>query len=86
MLNRIVLLYRTLQTSFGIRKCLVRNNPTVHVDFHRSSNFPQGRCNDHEVPHKTNPVYGRRVNSFVLVSSHRHFFIPLIFGSRFIDS
>jgi hypothetical protein len=36
-----------------------------------------------------NPVYGRRVNSFVLVcslSSHRHFFIPLIFGSRFIDS
>jgi hypothetical protein len=34
-------------------------------------------------------VYGRRVNSFVLVcslSSHRHFFIPLIFGSRFIDS
>ncbi len=38
---------------------------------------------------KTNPVYGRRVNSFVLVcslSSHRHFFIPLIFGSRFIDS
>ena len=35
------------------------------------------------------PVYGRRVNSFVLVcslSSHRHFFIPLIFGSRFIDS
>ncbi len=33
--------------------------------------------------------YGRRVNSFVLVcslSSHRHFFIPLIFGSRFIDS
>jgi hypothetical protein len=38
---------------------------------------------------KTNPVYGRRVNSFVLVcslSSHRHLFIPLIFGSRFIDS
>jgi len=37
--------------------------------------------------HKT--VYGRRVNSFVLVcslSSHRHLFIPLIFGSRFIDS
>jgi hypothetical protein len=35
------------------------------------------------------PVYGRRINSFVLVcslSSHRHFFIPLIFGSRFIDS
>jgi hypothetical protein len=33
-----------------------------------------------------NPVYGRRVNSFVLVcslSSHRHLFIPLIFGSRF---
>jgi hypothetical protein len=31
-------------------------------------------------------VYGRRVNSFVLVcslSSHRHLFIPLIFGSRF---
>ncbi len=29
------------------------------------------------------------VNSFVLVcslSSHRHLFIPLIFGSRFIDS
>jgi hypothetical protein len=38
---------------------------------------------------QTNPVYGRRVNSFVLVgslSSHRHLFIPLIFGSRFIDS
>ncbi len=36
-----------------------------------------------------NPVYGRRVNSFVLVcslSSHRHSYIPLIFGSRFIDS
>jgi hypothetical protein len=36
---------------------------------------------------KTNPVYGRLVNSFVLVcslSSHRHLFIPLIFGSRFI--
>ncbi len=35
------------------------------------------------------PVYGRRVNSFVLVcslSSHRHLFIPLIFGSRFVDS
>jgi hypothetical protein len=34
-------------------------------------------------------VYGRRVNSFVLVcslSSHRHSYIPLIFGSRFIDS
>jgi hypothetical protein len=33
-------------------------------------------------------VYGRRVNSFVLVcslSSHRHFF-SLIFSSRFIDS
>jgi hypothetical protein len=33
---------------------------------------------------KTNTVYGRRINSFVLVcslSSHRHFFIPLIFGS-----
>jgi hypothetical protein len=36
-----------------------------------------------------NPVYGRRVNSFVLVcslSSHRHSYIPLIFDSRFIDS
>jgi len=35
---------------------------------------------------KTDPVYGSRVNSFVLVcslSSHRHLFIPLIFGSRF---
>jgi hypothetical protein len=41
------------------------------------------------INHITNPVYGRRVNSFVLVcslSSHRHFFIRLIFGSRFIDS
>jgi len=30
-----------------------------------------------------------RKNSFVLVcslSSHRHLFIPLIFGSRFVDS
>ncbi len=38
---------------------------------------------------KTNPVYGRRVNLFVLVcslSSHRHSYIPLIFSSRFIDS
>ncbi len=38
---------------------------------------------------KTNPVYGRRVNSFVLVcslSSHRHSYIPVIFDSRFIDS
>jgi hypothetical protein len=38
---------------------------------------------------KTNPVYGRSVNFFVLVcslSSHRHSYIPLIFGSRFIDS
>jgi hypothetical protein len=38
---------------------------------------------------KTNPVYGRRVNFFVLVcslSSHRHSYIPLIFVSRFIDS
>ena len=36
-----------------------------------------------------NPVYVRRVNSLVVVcslSSHRHLFIPLIFGSRFIDS
>jgi hypothetical protein len=38
---------------------------------------------------KTNPVYPRRVNSLLLVcsrSSHRHSYIPLIFGSRFIDS
>ena len=38
---------------------------------------------------KTNPVYARRVNSLLLVcslSSHRHSYIPLIFGSRFIDS
>jgi hypothetical protein len=36
-----------------------------------------------------NPVYARRVNSLLLVcslSSHRHSYIPLIFGSRFIDS
>jgi hypothetical protein len=37
----------------------------------------------------TNPVYVRRVNSFVLVcslSSHRHSYIHLIFNSRFLDS
>jgi hypothetical protein len=37
----------------------------------------------------SNPVYARRVNSLLLVcslSSHRHSYIPLIFGSRFIDS
>jgi hypothetical protein len=37
----------------------------------------------------TLPVYARRVNSLLLVcslSSHRHSYIPLIFGSRFIDS
>jgi hypothetical protein len=34
-------------------------------------------------------VYGRRVNFFVLVcslSSHRHSYTPLIFGSRSIDA
>jgi hypothetical protein len=38
---------------------------------------------------KTNQVYARRINSLLLVcslSSHRHSYIPLIFGSRFIDS
>jgi hypothetical protein len=38
---------------------------------------------------KTNPVYGRRVNSLLLVrslSSHRYSYILFIFGSRFIDS
>ncbi len=35
---------------------------------------------------KTNPVYARRVNSLLLVcslSSHRHSYIPLIFGSLY---
>jgi hypothetical protein len=61
--------------------------------------FQRKSCDEHN-PKNTNPQREKNnkkikiistfsINSFCFVcslSSHRHFFIPLIFGSRFIDS
>jgi hypothetical protein len=60
----------------------------VFVAVHLNISFCLGsifRCSSS----KTNPVYGRRVNSLLLVcslSSHRYSYILFIFDSRFIDS
>jgi hypothetical protein len=64
----------------------ITSNSHTHPSYSQTSRFVSiFRCSSS----KTNPVYGRRVNFFVLVcslSSHRHSYIPLLFDSHFIDS
>ncbi len=84
--GNILVKVSVLRVNLNLDGTPIASNSHTHPSYSQTSRLLTFfRCSSS----KTNPVYGRRVNSFVLVcslSSHRHSYIPLIFGSRFIDS